>query len=74
MIRSLTVTARIAVPSLLFPRRRSHPPRGLGVDGVYAETPRDTLVRVRIGVLTGRGDTGELLVKSVQLRRDVLAD
>lgn len=70
----LTVATRIAVPPLCLPRGRSYSSGSFGVYSVDAETSGDTPVRIRRGCLTGRGDTSELLVKGVQLGRNVLTD
>ena len=72
--KNLTVATRITVPPLCLPCRRSYSSGSFGVYGVDAETSRDTPVRIRRGCLTGRGDTSELLVKGVQLGRNVLTD
>lgn len=70
----LTVATRITVPPLCLPRRRSYSSGSFGVYSVDAKTSRDTPVRIRRGCLTGRGDSSELLVKGVQLGRNVLTD
>lgn len=64
----------MAVLLLHFPSRRSNLSGGFGVNGVDAEAPRDSPVRIRRCVLTGARDTSELLVKGVQLGRNVLTD
>lgn len=73
-LRELTVATRVTVPPLCLPRRRSYSSGSFSVYGVDAETSRDAPVRIRRGCLTGRGDTSELLVKGVQLGRNVLTD
>lgn len=70
----LTVATRVTVPPLCRPRRRSYSSGSFSVYSVDAETSRDAPVRIRRGCLTGRGDTSELLVKGVQLGRNVLTD
>lgn len=73
-LKTLTVTTRIAVLPLRLPGRRSNPSGGFRINGVDAEASRDPPVRIRRGVLTGGRDTSELLVKGVQLGRNVLTD
>lgn len=70
----LTAITRIAVLPLRLPGHRSNPSSGFGVNGVDAHAPRDPPVRLRRGVLAGDRDTGKLLVKGVQLGRNVLTD
>lgn len=72
--KKLTVATRITVPPLCLPRRGSYSSGSFSVYSVDAKTSRDAPVRIRRGCLTGRGDTSELLVKGVQLGRNVLTD
>lgn len=62
------------MPPLCLPRRGSYSSGSFSVYSVDAKTSRDAPVRIRRGCLTGRGDTSELLVKGVQLGRNVLTD
>lgn len=73
-VTRLTVITRIAVPPLRLPGRRSNLSGGFRVNGVDAGASRDPPVRIRRGVLTGGCDTSDLLVKGVQLGRNVLTD
>jgi len=59
---------------LRFPGRRSNPSGGFCINSIDTEASRDPPVRIRRGVLTGGRDTSELLVKGIQLGRNVLTD
>lgn len=73
-VATLTVTPRIVVLPLRLPGCRSNPSGSFRINGVDAKASRDPPVRIRCGVLTGGRDTSELLVKGVQLGRNVLTD